>query len=316
MKRIAQQSIARGLMLTLVIAGAVGLSGPARAQNLIPIPTCRQIWDDAANEAARAALARANRDAGAAPNGAATAWSSSWTQSWRAAWTSAGGTLVPGKDGDCCHIDWFELAVMAGKNGWTQAWQAAPNLSGAAAAWQAKFAAAYADEWANVWFVYYPWLCAQGESKCRGECGGFGKSVGTGRRIRMGECICSGRRVCDQLARFVLDGVGRIVGECVGSDGRYGADIGAGERFELGRGGSFRRLRHSEGGFVRGGRGVGVCLSVGGGGCVSICECLCVRLGGCLCRGICKFVVASASDGRRSGAGFGGVKSVRERGGG
>jgi len=161
MNRIAQQSIARRLMLTLVIAGAVGLSGPARAQNLIPIPTCRQIWDDAANEAARAALARANRDAGAAPNGAATAWSSSWTQSWRAAWTSAGGTLVPGKDGDCCHIDWFELAVMAGKNGWTQAWQAAPNLSGAAAAWQAKFAAAYADEWANVWFVYYPWLCAK-----------------------------------------------------------------------------------------------------------------------------------------------------------
>jgi hypothetical protein len=147
--------------LALVCLGAVLLPGVMRAQNPIVIPTCRQIWDDAAKEAASAALERANRDAGAAPAGAGASWANAWTQAWKGAWTQAGAMLVPDKNGDCCHNNWFEKAVDAGKESWTKAWQVAPHLAGAAEAWASKFAKAYADEWAKEWFLRYPWLCAQ-----------------------------------------------------------------------------------------------------------------------------------------------------------
>jgi hypothetical protein len=144
--------------LALVCLGAVLLPDVMRAQNPIPIPNCRQIWDDAANEAARAAMDRANRDAGA---GAGASWINAWTQAWKGAWTQAGAALKPDKMGDCCQINWFELAVNAGKAAWTQASAAAPAPAGAAQAWATKFAHAYTDEWAKVWFLYYPWLCAR-----------------------------------------------------------------------------------------------------------------------------------------------------------
>jgi hypothetical protein len=69
--------------------------------------------------------------------------------------------LKPDKNGDCCRTDWFELGADAGRVAWGKASQTAPHLSGAAQTWAEKFSAAYADEWANLWFVYYPFLCAQ-----------------------------------------------------------------------------------------------------------------------------------------------------------
>ena len=132
----------------------------AQAQAPMAGADCRKIWDDAINEAASAALARANHDAGAPPAGAAS-WINNWTQAWKASWTQAGALLKPDIHGDCCHNDWFGKAVDAGKDAWTKAMQAAPPPAGAAGTWSAKFAKAYADEWANAWFLHFPWLCAK-----------------------------------------------------------------------------------------------------------------------------------------------------------
>jgi hypothetical protein len=163
MKKIMIGWASRATFAALIVVGAIFLPIAARAQNPRPVPmmmNCRQIWDDAASEAARAALARANRDAGA-PQGAASAWATAWTQAWINSWKSAGAALKPDANGDCCRVDWFEMAVMAGKSSWEQAWRTAPHMNGPAEAWAEKFSAAYADEWANVWFLYYPWLCAK-----------------------------------------------------------------------------------------------------------------------------------------------------------
>jgi hypothetical protein len=168
MKRRAVALRFTAAVFALVLAGALFLpvaqaQGPAAGMN------CRQIWDDAANEAARAALERANRDAGAAPAGAGASWANPWTQAWKSAWTSAGILLKPGLNGDCCHINWFELGVMTGKTASENAWKAAPQLNGAAETWSAKFAAAYVDEWAKVWFLYYPWLCARAKANAAAD---------------------------------------------------------------------------------------------------------------------------------------------------
>lgn len=153
----------RASVAALIVAAAILFPIAARAQApMPPMPPmdCKKIWEDAANEAARGALARANRDAGA-PAGAAAAWATAWTQAWKNSWSAVGATLKPDQNGDCCRIDWFELGVDAGKTAWGKAWQTAPHPAGSAQAWADKFSAAYADEWANVWFVYYPFLCAQ-----------------------------------------------------------------------------------------------------------------------------------------------------------
>jgi hypothetical protein len=136
---------------------------PLAAQAQLPMAAidCQKIWNDAMNEAARAALERANRDAGAAPAGAGAPWANAWTQVWKSTWTQAGLTLKPDMHGDCCHNNWFEMAVNTGKLSWTKAWGAAPHLTGAAEAWATRFAKAYAEEWANSWFLHYPWFCAQ-----------------------------------------------------------------------------------------------------------------------------------------------------------
>jgi hypothetical protein len=143
----------------LALAGAFFMPA-ARAQAPMAGADCRKIWDDAINEAARAALVRANHDAGAPPAGAAS-WINNWTQAWKASWTQAGALLKPDIHGDCCHNDWFGKAVDAGKDSWTKAWQAAPQPAGAGGTWSTKFAEAYADEWAKTWFLHFPWLCAK-----------------------------------------------------------------------------------------------------------------------------------------------------------
>ena len=107
-----------GVVLTLglpVVAGA-----RAQAPSGAPL-TCKQMWLKATEEAARAALKKARLEAGAPAGVAADAWEKAWVAQWMSVWEAKADTLVPGPDGVCCDIDWFELAAQTGKAAWTQA---------------------------------------------------------------------------------------------------------------------------------------------------------------------------------------------------
>ncbi|MGO9641482.1 MAG: hypothetical protein ACLP1Y_09290 [Candidatus Acidiferrales bacterium] len=143
---------------------ALGLPALAAARPQAPMGaplTCKEMWLDATAEAARAALEKARLDAGAPAGAAASLWETTWLARWKSVWETKVDTLNPGPDGACCDINWFELAAQTGKAAWTQALQAAPTPSGAVGAWAGKFAAAYAKEWADAWFLRYPFVCAQ-----------------------------------------------------------------------------------------------------------------------------------------------------------
>ncbi|MGC2420515.1 MAG: hypothetical protein WA405_02580 [Candidatus Acidiferrales bacterium] len=147
-----------GVVLTLglpVVAGA-----RAQAPSGAPL-TCKQMWLEATEEAARAALEKARLEAGARAGGIGDAWATAWVAKWKSVWEAKADTLVPGPDGVCCDIDWFELAAQTGKAAWTQALGAAPIPSGAVGSWAGKFSAAYAKAWADAWFVHYPVVCAE-----------------------------------------------------------------------------------------------------------------------------------------------------------
>jgi len=163
---MARRSRNRAWFRAGIVCALVTLSLPAvavaRAQAPTGAPlTCKQMWLDATAEAARAALEKARLEAGAPAGGAADAWETAWVAKWKAVWEAEADTLVPGPDGTCCDIDWFELAAQTGKAAWAQALGAAPIPSGAGDAWKAKFAAAYAKAWADAWFVRYPFVCTQ-----------------------------------------------------------------------------------------------------------------------------------------------------------
>jgi hypothetical protein len=150
-----------GIAAVLLALGLPAVAS-ARAQAPTGVPlTCKQMWLEATEEAARAALDKARLDAGASAGSAAAAWEAAWLAKWKSVWEAEADTLVPGPDGSCCNIDWFELAAQTGKAAWTQALGAAPIPAGAAGTWAGKFSAAYAKAWADEWFVHYPFVCAQ-----------------------------------------------------------------------------------------------------------------------------------------------------------
>ena len=136
------------------------LVGATAAQAQVPVapPSCKQLWDEASALANTAAQEKAKLAAGA-PSAAASRWAQSWTQTWNAVWAAAGAGIKAGRGGDCCHFNWFELAAQTGKAAWEKAWQAA--AAGAEKPWADKYAAAFAEAWANEWFLHYPWLCAR-----------------------------------------------------------------------------------------------------------------------------------------------------------
>src|SRR5215813_9533147 len=148
-------------MVLLLAVGGRAQTANAQLKDvskLVQLPSCRQLWDEASAEAAKAAMARAKVEAGAAPEAPAARWSELWTNSWQGACRSGGPALRLSGQNDCCHTDWFELASLTGKSAWSTAWESAPRLTGTARAWSEKFASAYADEWAKVWFLHFPWL--------------------------------------------------------------------------------------------------------------------------------------------------------------
>ena len=144
-------------LLALILPAVA--SAHAQAAAGAPL-TCKQMWLEATEQAARAALEQARRDAGV-PAGNAAAWEAAWLAQWKAVWEAKADTLAPGPDGSCCDINWFELAAQTGKAAWKQALAASPIPSGAPGGWAGKFSAAYAKAWADEWFVDYPFVCAK-----------------------------------------------------------------------------------------------------------------------------------------------------------
>jgi len=150
-----------GIVAAFLTMGLPAVAG-ARAQAPGGAPlTCKQMWLEATAEAARAALGKARLDAGAPAGAAADAWETAWVAEWKSVWEAKADTLVPGPDGVCCDIDWFELAAQTGKAAWTAALGAPPIPPGPAGTWAGKFSAAYAKAWADAWFVHYPLVCAE-----------------------------------------------------------------------------------------------------------------------------------------------------------
>ena len=150
-----------GMVSILLTLGLPALSA-ANPQAPVGVPlTCKEMWLSANAEAARAALERAKLDAGMPAGAAANLWETTWLARWKAVWDAKADSLVPGPDGACCDINWFELAAQTGKDAWTQSLAAAPTPAGAAGAWATKFAAAYAKAWADAWLLHYPFVCAQ-----------------------------------------------------------------------------------------------------------------------------------------------------------
>ncbi|GEM_PF-2820468 len=173
MNRVARRSGSLRFGFALFCGlGILALAGAGTAHAQMPggpPPSCKQLWDEASALADRAAQAQAKLASGAPPDAAATRWAQAWMQAWLAVWSAQGAMLKPGPRGDCCHINWFELATRTGKEAWGKSWQTAGSPGGAAKAWADKYAAAFADAWAQEWFLHYPWLCARARAKASAQ---------------------------------------------------------------------------------------------------------------------------------------------------
>jgi hypothetical protein len=158
MKRVWFRAGFAAVLLTIVLPALA----VARPQAPIGAPlTCKEMWLGADTEAARQALEKAKLEAGVPAGAAQNLWETTWLARWKSVWDAKAATLVPGPDGVCCDINWFELAAMTGKDAWTQSLTTAPIPAGPAGAWATKFTAAYAKAWADAWLLHYPFVCAQ-----------------------------------------------------------------------------------------------------------------------------------------------------------